>query len=188
MDYHSAKKKLEYLVAGMKRDLQKYAQDKDASPGAILKKTQVINTMINFYNAAEEKISVLEGTGFGDPKASTYIRDDAFEKAVLSYFGLDVRQKNQADRISQCCACLHNNGQLDWFKIQFKNYCEFKNITGFKHGFYSFLGTQDQHFANGNWNAENWERKLIEEKSKSKPAVTPMKETAIEKRNKRLQG
>jgi len=166
MNYSAAKKKLETLLAGMKRDWQNYAADPDASKRAIHKKADVINTIIQYLNAADRHIALLEGRNIED-QASTYIRDEALETAVLDYFALNIPNTYPLDRISDFCKALHKTGQLDWFKTQFKFYVAFKNITGFKHGFYSFLGTEEKQFADGKWNAFNWEQQLFDHKKKN---------------------
>ena len=180
MEYPLAKKKLETLIAGMKRDLVKYAKSPDASEGALFKRKEIINTIIIYYNAAEEMI------GQPSPMGDAMAVDQAFERAVLAFFDIDQeKQKHQVQRFRECCTVLHNASQLEWFKTQFFIYKEFKELAGFRHGFYSYLGTPGERFNDGHW-TEAWDKKLAEAKGKIKPAAPAPKETAIERRNRQL--
>lgn len=98
-----------------------------------------------------------------------YTRDDVFELSVLSFFGFNqIANPDKLRLISEFCRTLVNSGQYDYFKTQFSCYCEFIPLIGlkYKNKFSNFLGKQENKFQDGAWNAENWEQKLADEKSK----------------------
>lgn len=96
-------------------------------------------------------------------------RDDELEDSILNFFGFTVNQNfDKARAVNEFVFSLKNSGRLDFFRKQFADYKEFKNLSGgYTHGFYKFLGEQSDLFENGAWNAENWEFRLNEEKEKS---------------------
>lgn len=61
---------------------------------------------------------------------------------------------------------LKTDSDIDHFIAQFKNYKEYKRLSGEKeHNFTGYFGTQAMQFQNSAWNSENWRRKLDEYKS-----------------------
>lgn len=96
-----------------------------------------------------------------------YVRDEKFEKSILEYFGFkgkEIAHPEKERLVFQFCFALNNKNHLEPFKPQFAAYCEYKNITKFKHNFDNFLGKQSECFTDGAWNKENWVEKLKEVK------------------------
>lgn len=127
------------------------------------------NNRVNLDPTLDEP-SLQEGKGSdnGNGKEVSYVRDLIFENEMLVFFGFnEIANPDKQLLIFQFCSSLFKAKILENFKIQFKNYCELKKITGYKHNFYKFLGNQSDLFIDGVWNAENWEQKLKEEKEKN---------------------
>lgn len=103
----------------------------------------------------------------------TKVRDDVFEDSILKFFGFSVAANfNHARTVSAFVSVLENQGRLEYFKTQFKAYCEYKNKNGYKHSMQKFLGDQSERFENGMWDSENWAEKL-------KPVEEPKKPTGF---------
>lgn len=98
-----------------------------------------------------------------------YARDEILEKSVLKYFGFTEQiNQDKASLVFQFCTALFNANKIEHFRIQFKNYCEYKNVNGYKHKIHNFLGTQSELFVDGAWDDENWEQKIKDLKSSPK--------------------
>lgn len=98
-----------------------------------------------------------------------YSREEILENSILDYFKFTAQiNPDKASLVFQFCTALFNAGKIDRFRNQFKNYCEYKDLTGYKHKFHNFLGTQSELFVDGAWDEENWAEKLKDLKSGSK--------------------
>ena len=129
-----------------------------------------------------------------EAKISYYSRDENFENSILKYFGFNqIANPDKQILIGQFCHSLHNSNQLENFKKQFASYQIWISIIGanYRFGFAKFIGNQSQLFLDGAWNSENWEQKINDRKSFQTPEQThqaPAKESAIERRNRLLNG
>lgn len=109
-----------------------------------------------------------EGKGKEKERKGEYAREVELEDSILKYFGFNAIANPDKQRlIFEFCSALFNSDRLEFFRKQFNDYVEFKNLNGgYKHSFQKFLGDQSERFENGAWNAENWSHKLDEEKKK----------------------
>lgn len=84
---------------------------------------------------------------------------------LMKYFCFnEVANFDKLRQIAAFLRCLQASDRLVYFEEQFAAYIEFKGINdSFRHSFKNFLGTTDQFFENGAWNAENWTEKLVKE-------------------------
>jgi len=82
--------------------------------------------------------------------------------SLMTYFSFsEIANFDKLRIIDQFVTLLKNTNRLDHFKAQFEAYKLFKDQSGqIRHGFKSFIGSIDNHFADGGWNAENWSEKL----------------------------
>jgi hypothetical protein len=96
------------------------------------------------------------------------VNEDFINELVRDFEFTESRFAIQAKKIMEFVNILSFNSTLDHFKIQYKNYREFKKLSGqTSHNFYSFIGTSDKKYQDGAWNIDNWEAKLKTEKSKT---------------------
>ncbi len=94
--------------------------------------------------------------------------EDFINELVSDFEFTEMRFNIQAKKIMEFVNVLSSTNTLDHFKIQYKNYREFKKLSGEKsHNFYSFIGTIDEKYQDGAWNTDNWEAKLKTEKLKT---------------------
>ena len=99
------------------------------------------------------------------PKNENY---DFINELVRDFEFTENRFNIQAKKIMEFVNVLSFNNTLDHFKIQYRNYREFKKLSGqTSHNFYSFIGTSDKKYQDGAWNIDNWEAKLKTEKLKT---------------------
>ena len=84
---------------------------------------------------------------------------------VMKYFGFnEVANFDKLRQITAFLRSLQDAGRSAYFEQQFEAYAAFKERSdSFRHSFKNFLGTADQLFQNGAWNAENWIEKLEQE-------------------------
>jgi hypothetical protein len=110
-------------------------------------------------------------------------------KELMDYFSFnEIANFDKFKAINQFANSLLFRNKIEYFYTQFTAYKEFKDKSGqVRHGFKSFLGTIDQNFLDGGWNAENWVEKLA---SISQPASTGTYDydNAIEAARKLLKG
>lgn len=115
-----------------------------------------------------ERIRSLPPAPAAEP-VQNYERDEVFEKTVLDFWGLnEVSNYKQVVLLADFCKTMAGTGQFEVFKQQFPFYMQFKTLKGaaFKHTFTNFIGKQNERFADGKWNDENWEHRLKEENKK----------------------
>lgn len=88
---------------------------------------------------------------------------------IMNYFGFnEIANFDKLRDVTSFLKCLDLAGRVKFFEEQFAAYIEYKTINdSFPHSFKNFLGSHDQLFVNGAWNAENWSHKLEAEKLKS---------------------
>jgi hypothetical protein len=60
MEYQVAKERVEECLTRMREDIQAYAESENASQFVVNKKLQELNTLIDFFNAATERVQELE--------------------------------------------------------------------------------------------------------------------------------
>lgn len=85
---------------------------------------------------------------------------------IMKYFKFnEVANFDKMRDIGAFLRCLQINNRIEYFERQFEAYTEYKKINdSFPHSFKKFLGSHDQMFVDGAWNAENWESKFETEK------------------------
>jgi hypothetical protein len=90
---------------------------------------------------------------------------------VMMFF--DFNEQANFDKlriITQAMHLLDYQSLIDHFKTQFEAYKTIKADKRYRHSFHNFIGTIDQHFIDGAWNAENWPQKLALQQT-DKPAA-----------------
>ena len=92
-----------------------------------------------------------------------------FINELVDAFGfIETRFIKQQKEVMHFVNVLSHEKTLDHFKIQYKNYQEFKKLSGQTlHSFPSFIGSIDKKFQDGAWNSDNWGKKLETEKLKN---------------------
>ena len=83
-------------------------------------------------------------------------------KELMDYFSFnEVANFDKLRAIRQFAVVLLTSNKIQYFATQFAAYKQFKDKSGqIRHGFNSFIGTIDQSFLDGGWNADNWVEKL----------------------------
>ena len=125
-----------------------------------LTNVQHVLTDVEQNSTKEKKVNKKKGNQSED----SYTHDSAFEKEILSFWGMNEINHFQNFRLtSDFCAALATAGQLDYFKKQFSDYKKLHEAPGkekYKKGFANFLGKQENAFSDGFWNSENWSERL----------------------------
>lgn len=97
-----------------------------------------------------------------------HTRDMDLETKAAQFFHYnEIADKDKVILFGQFLTSLNNRGELEKFRQQFPAYIQYKEATGYKHNFNTFLGEQSQLFKNGAWNKENWQEKLKEKLAQS---------------------
>lgn len=132
-----------------------------------------IEPMNNIREALVKQLEVQEGNGKEEELKEegestleyTPPIDLNLSAKLMKYFGFnEVANFDKLRQIAAFLRCLQASDRLVYFEEQFAAYIEFKGINdSFRHSFKNFLGTTDQFFENGAWNAENWTEKLVKE-------------------------
>lgn len=114
----------------------------------------------NDCSTSKEKQSKEEESKVNESKSNEI--NTACVNDLMNYFSFtEVANFDKFRTINQFVTLLSTTGRLDYFKAQFEAYRLFKDKSGqLKHGFKSFIGSIDNHFADGGWDAENWSEKL----------------------------
>jgi len=88
---------------------------------------------------------------------------------ICQYFSFtEMSDFKKYKEATQFCTLLNTNKQLERFKEQFTAYISYKEASGEKrHRFASFLGTSEEHYMDGGWNAANWVEELSRTPDKS---------------------
>lgn len=90
---------------------------------------------------------------------------------LMAYFGFN--EQSNFDKLrdtSQFVNILTSTNQIDRFELEFQSYQEFKKISEQTiHSFSKFLGTVGEKYLDGAWNAENWTKKLEDERNRKSP-------------------
>jgi len=82
--------------------------------------------------------------------------------AIMDFFGFnEVINFNHMRDINTMMNMASNSIGWSSVKLQIRDYITFKRKTGKPHGFKNWLGTRDEKYLNGGWNAENWTQKLM---------------------------
>lgn len=126
----------------------------------------------DIYRALEESLQkIREQSGEPPdpvPEDNSYVPDEAYEKAVLSWWGFTspVTYHKQYALFRSFCKVMYDTGRLEQFKEYFPHYKALKEIQGikFRHKLANYLGKQADLFIDGEWDAENWEQTLKAEK------------------------
>lgn len=97
--------------------------------------------------------------------------DIFFAKEILKDFGFnEIANMDKLRTITAFLKIKKSSGRVDYFKNQYLQYKNFKNLSGEKkHGFTSFFGDQAERFENGKWDEANWEFKIEEFKKANQP-------------------
>jgi len=120
-------------------------------------------------DAIESEVIPLDYTKLNETKLNETKQDNTISEscvsvvnAIMSYFSFsEVANFDKFRTINQFVTLLNTSGRLDYFKMQFEAYKLFKDKSGqIKHGFKSFVGSIENHFTDGGWDAENWIEKL----------------------------
>lgn len=79
--------------------------------------------------------------------------------SLLNFWGFnEMRNPDKQTQAYHFLKILTTDKRLDYFTSQFSAYKTYKTERKeIKHGFDSFLGSIDERFLNGGWNAKNWE-------------------------------
>jgi hypothetical protein len=114
-----------------------------------------------------EKEGNKEGEGIGEV-LPPFFEDKILSKKIMDYFDFtETANFDKLREVSGFLKCLFLNDKIKYFESQFSAYAEYKKINNsWKHSFKKFLGSHEKLFDDGAWNAENWIKKLEEEKSK----------------------
>lgn len=93
----------------------------------------------------------------------------AHADAILSYFSLSSdNNPYESNLVCRFVKSLMDTNRLTLFSQQFEAYKQYKDAADeFRHGIKSYLGTSQEMFADGNWNAENWPEKLRQFRSRT---------------------
>jgi uncharacterized protein YdaU (DUF1376 family) len=80
---------------------------------------------------------------------------------ILEYFDFnEIRNQDKKTQVYHFLKILHTDNQTDNFKEQFIAYKKYKESSKeIKHGFANFLGTIEERYLDGGWNAQNWQTK-----------------------------
>ena len=107
-------------------------------------------------NENENDIEILKG-GVGE-KILTQVKE------LMEYFGFtEMRNPDKMKQAYTFLRILETDKRLDFFIEQFAAYKKYKEKSSeIKHSFAGYLGSIDERYLNGGWNARNW----IAEKSK----------------------
>lgn len=78
---------------------------------------------------------------------------------ILEYFDFtEMRNPDKKTQAYHFLKILQTDKRTDFFKEQFNGYKKFKDESGqIKHSFSGFLGTIEERFLDGGWNARNWQ-------------------------------
>jgi hypothetical protein len=109
-------------------------------------------------------------------------RVGSITKDVMKYFALsELNHFRQMAEITQFLNII--SSKLDYFLIQFDYYKKQREASRIaKHNIKNFLGTVENKFEDGAWNAENWKDKyneIIAKSQKLDPGATPQKGKVI---------
>lgn len=115
-----------------------------------------------------------------------FLFDELLANDIMSFFSFT--QFANADKwreILNFQRCLFLNDKLEYFKIQWKAYSEFKKLAPqYKHAFTKFIGVQSELYLKGMWNEENWVQKLKDEKNGKKTTAGARAAGHVETGNK----
>lgn len=94
-------------------------------------------------------------------------KKELFEAIKINFGFQEQRFVNHWRTITAFVNKLYSDGLVDDFKEQFKNYHEYKKLSGEKlHSFQGLIGKPENRFEDARWNAENWANKILALKSK----------------------
>lgn len=87
---------------------------------------------------------------------------------IMNFFGFnEIANQDKLRDVGAFLRCIQIGDKIEYFEKQFDAYIEYKKINdSYVHTFKNFLGSHDQLFIDGAWNAENWIAKLETEKNK----------------------
>lgn len=96
--------------------------------------------------------------------------DKDLSDKIMKYFGFsEVANFDKLREIGAFIRCLAIQEKVEYFSAQFDAYVEYKKINdSYTHSFKKFLGSHEELFIDGAWNAENWIGKLKLETEKLK--------------------
>ena len=134
------------------------------------------NLKLITYNI-EEVVDFLQKKNLGDEKTPLSSPEDPKEvnqdlsmgflqqsitKNLMAYFGFNEQVNfDKLRTCSQFVKVLSSQNRIEYFSDQFKAYQSYKEESKqIKHSFPRFLGTIENNFDDGGWNAENWVKKL----------------------------
>lgn len=106
---------------------------------------------------------------------------------VMDYFDFNERANfDKLRTITQAINLIDHQNLTDHFKAQFAAYKGCKPDKRFRHSFPNFIGTIDNHFIDGAWNAENWTERLSLLKADKTPSDNYSYSDAAAEAKKRL--
>jgi hypothetical protein len=115
----------------------------------------------------KEQIHAVKSGMIGDDENLAFEKSKLIEILVADFGFSEMKFALQKKLIFQFVNILAFKNQLEHFNIQYASYKEFKAISGQKtHLFGSFIGTINEKFQDGAWNADNWSNRLQIEKEK----------------------
>lgn len=87
--------------------------------------------------------------------------------SIMEYFGFtEMRNPDKQKHLFHFLKILKTDNQTEYFREQFEAYRKFKaESKQIKHSFQNFLGTIEERYLDGGWNARNWQKELTETKS-----------------------
>ena len=174
------------------KQLQKYINQKNGSKGGRPKKDVTENKPNGFFRITEHITESEANTNPNktniDYRKEKEIKEEEIRlnngdenqnseyiNELVSDFGFnEMKFAQQQKKIFEFVKVLSFNRRLDHFKSQHKDYTEFKKLSGqTSHNFQSYIGSIQEKFEDGAWNAENWSKKLETEKIKQNGKSNP---------------
>lgn len=148
-----------------------------ANKGQQLKNDKKEKNIKEEYNARE---------GNFDSEFSNKIEVQETIKKIMDLFGYsEMRNFDKLSTCTQFVNVLNFNKSYDYFCSQLDSYIAFKSQSGErKHGFQSFIGSIENKFSDGGWNADNWTQKLSENRTLKTPELQTPKPSYLGKRAK----
>lgn len=79
-------------------------------------------------------------------------------QGVMEYFGFtEMRNPDKLKQVYTFFRILETDHKIDFFREQFEGYKKYKAQSGeIKHSFAGFLGSIEERYLDGGWNARNW--------------------------------
>lgn len=137
--------------------------------------TKNINTPLtpqnNFSKEEEKNISSEENKENTTNNADFDLQS---VKEICEHFGFsELRNTAQWKRANELIRKICEIGEIEYFKQQFLDYKAYKTLSG-EHwqGFEKFCGLDPEDPMSGGWNAQNWTKKLQEEKTKKNASTS----------------